>query len=113
MKQSFLKKEKIKSDVFQFSFFLLDLSAEVGFTIEKFRGLYAKEEITGGTSIVVEEPILFSRAYRWPLMKIKGWLQIDPKTEEPPDREADKQRERHTHEFADWKTGNYATTQQL
>jgi len=46
-----------------FSHITEDLSAEVGFTIEKFRGLYAREEIAVGTSIVVEEPILFSRAY--------------------------------------------------
>jgi len=46
-----------------FSHITKDLTAEVGFTIEKFRGLYAKEEIKGGTSIVIEEPILFSRAY--------------------------------------------------
>lgn len=40
-----------------------DLNAEVGFTIEKFRGLYAKEELPTGTSVVVEQPILFSRSF--------------------------------------------------
>lgn len=46
-----------------FSHITEDLNAEVGFTIEKFRGLYAREEIPTGESIVIEEPILFSRAY--------------------------------------------------
>lgn len=39
------------------------LPAEVGFTIEKFRGLYAREPLSADRSVLVEEPLLFARAY--------------------------------------------------